>query len=86
MEEYEILIAPDMILKSTEEEPFVFVLDYPVRDDQDFIYIDRETCKRFYAEFLELINLWSSGIDLNWLTRASFLQVVRVFAKRPREN
>ncbi|PFP30121.1 hypothetical protein COJ96_06795 [Bacillus sp. AFS073361] len=76
----EILLAPDMVLESTEEEPFIFLLDYPVKEDQSFVYIDRETCKRFYAEFLD------SEMDLDWLTKASFLQVVRGFAKGPREK
>jgi hypothetical protein len=78
----EILLAPDMVLESTEVEPIVFVLDEPIKDNQKFISIDRETCRRFYADFLEM----DKGIDLNWLTKASFMEVVRTFAKRPRGN
>jgi hypothetical protein len=76
----EILLAPDMVIDNNEGEPFIFVLDYPVKEDQTFIYIDRETCKRFYAEFL------SSEMNHDWLTKATFMQVVRGFSKRPREN
>jgi hypothetical protein len=77
----EILLAPDMVLETTEVEPNVFVLDEPIKDNQNFISIDRETCRRFYAEFLENV----SEVDLNWLSTASFMEVVRSFAKRPRE-
>jgi hypothetical protein len=78
----EILLAQDMILESTNDEPVIFVLDQPLEDGQEQVYIDRETCRRFYADFLER----SSGIDLKWLSKASFLQVVRGFARKPREN
>jgi hypothetical protein len=79
----EILLAPDMVLESTEDEPEIFVLDYPVKDDQKFIYIDRATCKRFHAEFLASDNPIMTEIDFEWLTKASFLQVVRVFSEPP---
>ncbi|EKN66051.1 hypothetical protein BABA_17447 [Neobacillus bataviensis LMG 21833] len=79
----ELVLAPDLIMEITDDEPNIFVLDYPINKDQTSIHIDRATCKRFHAEFLPVGKLLKGEIDIDWLRKATFLQVVKVFAEVP---
>jgi hypothetical protein len=79
----EIVLAPDLILETTEEEPTIFILDVPVSQGQTYMVIDRATCKRFQADFLPVSNLLDGTLSIEWLRGVSFLDLVRAFAEVP---
>jgi hypothetical protein len=80
----EIVLSPDLILESTEDEPTIFILDTPIKADQTFVVIDRATCRRFQADFLPMDNLLNGDISFDWLRNVSFLDMVRAFAEVPK--
>lgn len=69
------LIAPDIIVEHDYDGGTAFRIIDGVKDDQDEIKIDLPYNKlAFFKESFE-------DIDMEWLAKASFLDVVRMVAK-----
>jgi hypothetical protein len=79
----EIVLAPDLILEKTDDEPNVFILDVPIKQGQMSLVIDRATCKRLQVDFLPVGDLLDGKLRMDWLREVSFLDLVRAFAEVP---
>ncbi|AND39594.1 hypothetical protein [Cytobacillus oceanisediminis] len=77
-----ILLAPDLVLERFDNEANIFRLDKPVSESQEKVYIDRSTCARFQADFLAEDNRRVLEIGFKWISEASFMDVLREFAKK----
>jgi hypothetical protein len=84
LEVEEIVLAPDLILETKEEEPDIFILDVPIREDQTFLVIDRATCKRLQVDLLPVGELLDGTLRIDWLKEVSFLDLVRALAEVPK--
>lgn len=77
-----ILLAPDLVLERFENEANVFRLDIPVAESQETVHIDRSTCARLQADFLAEDNRRVLEVGFKWISEASFVDVLRVFANK----
>lgn len=77
-----ILLAPDLVLERFENEANVFRLDNPVSESQETACIDRSICARIQADFLAEDNRKVLEIGFKWISEASFVDVLREFAKK----
>lgn len=73
-----ILLAPDLVLERFENEANVFRLDNPVTESQEIVSIDRSTCARLQVDFLAE----DLEVGFKWISEASFVDVLREFAKK----
>jgi hypothetical protein len=81
VEDEVILLSPDIVLERYDDiEGLFFITKEPVAENQETINIDRATCPRFVIDFDQ------SVADLNYeqLTKLTFLEFIRVFAKVPK--
>ena len=77
-----ILLAPDLVLERFENEANVFRLDNPVTESQETVSIDRSTCARLQVDFLAEENRKVLEVGFKWISEASFVEVLREFAKK----
>jgi hypothetical protein len=75
-----IVISPNIVLEKYDETEAVFyVTKEPVAENQKVIEIDRATCPRFEINFDHPID----EINYDQLSKLTFLDFIRVFAKVP---
>jgi hypothetical protein len=78
LENTAILLSEGMVLDNhyDDNEALIYMIEESVKPDE-ILTIDRSTCKRFYINFFGRYD----DVDFEFLTKCSFVELVRHFAK-----
>jgi hypothetical protein len=76
VEDEVFLLAPNIILERNYNDAVILIPNEPISDDQNIVHIDRVDCGMLEVEFLDGQNERLTDLGIEWLAKASFLEVV----------
>jgi hypothetical protein len=76
VEDEVFLLAPNIILERSDNDAVILIPNEPISDGQNIVYVDRADCGMLEVDFLDGQNERVNELGIEWLAKASFLDVM----------